>query len=144
MESSLHKWDYNAFICNNQRSEYTVGSGTIWNTQEHDVLCLSFIAVDKYTYAIYCTYHWLYTGHLARNSSSRPLAVTKTGCDDVDIGLDYTLHSQRTPDSEAGSMENVMRADKIPNIWCLAGNYFCKIWSAAMVYQLPFRLLLTP
>ena len=81
---------------------------------------------------------------MARNSSSRTLAVTKTGSDDEDIVLDYILHSQRPPDTEAGSMKNITRADKVLSIWWLDGNYFCKIWSAAMVYQLPFRLLLTP
>ena len=37
--SSLHKWGCKAFICNNQRGECTVGRGTLWNSQEHDVLC---------------------------------------------------------------------------------------------------------
>jgi len=50
MASSLHKWGYNAFICNNQKSEYTVGSDTLWNTQELDVFCRPIIAVEKHKY----------------------------------------------------------------------------------------------
>jgi hypothetical protein len=49
MISSLHKWGSKAFIWYNHRSGYTVGSGTLWNTQEYDVLCRPILSVDKNT-----------------------------------------------------------------------------------------------
>jgi len=53
MTSSLHKWGYNIFIYKNQRSEYTFGSGTLWNTQGDDVLCRPILCINKNTTCVF-------------------------------------------------------------------------------------------
>ena len=98
-----------------------------FGTHKNTMCCVGLLYLwTKTRIAFCCTYHWLDTSHLALSSRSRPLAVAKKDCDDIDNGLDYIPHSQRPPDSEKGSMENITGSIRFQIYWGCLENIFVR------------------